>query len=439
MGITINPTTSLNGEIIAPGSKSYSHRAFIAASLADGVSIVKNPLSSGDVKVTLSILKALKVNIIEETKDSYLIQKSLDSFKSIKKPLDCKNSGTSIRIFSALSLRIKGGLSFTGEFLKRKRPIIPLLDALKYLGGEYEINEDLIKIKRSKPQCNTVKIRGDISSQFITALLFVSPLLKCDNKDWIEIELTTPLVSYPFVRITLDVLNSFGIYIQEQLNEQKLGKYIITCGQRYRPQIYEIPGDFSSASFIITAAILSPEDSTITIKNLEYEKGLQGDKKIIEILRGMGANIEIMQNQIIIKGNISKYPLKGVKVDCSEIPDLFPILSVCGAFAKGRTELYNASNLRLKESDRISVMSRELVKMGVKVKEKKDRLIIYHSKNIKGSLINHENDHRVAMACCIGALFAKSSSQIHNVKIVKDSYPNFINDLKKLGANIVER
>ena len=151
----------------------------------------------------------------------------------------------------------------------------------------------------------------------------------------------------------------------------------------------------------------------------------------------MGANIKIdkERNQIVINGNLKKYPLKGIEIDCQEIPDLFPILSVIGAFAKGKTVLFNALNVRLKESDRISIIARELSKMGVKVEEEEDKLVIHHCNNLKGSIIDHEKDHRIAMACVIASLYADSPSEIKNIEIVRDSYPHFINDLRKLGVN----
>jgi len=415
--VIINPISSLNGEIVAPPSKSYSHRAFIAASLADGVSVIKNPLTSGDVSVTINLLKDLNINIREESGNTFVIDRTNNSYKSTYKIINCGNSGTTLRIFSALSLLIDGGLAFTGEFLKRSRPILPLLDSLKALGAEYKLSKKELRVHRLQKFCNPIKIRGDISSQFITALLFLCPLLKCNNRDTIEIEITTPLVSYPYIQITLDVLNSFGIRVYEKLDENKKGKYIIDYQQKFRPQVYNIPGDFSSASFFIAAAVISPKDSSIIINNLNFQNP-QGDKKIIEILRDMGANIEIVKNkkQIIIKGGLKRYPLKGVSVDCSEIPDLFPILSVVGAFSKGKTILHNASNLRLKESDRISVMARELGKMGVHVEESEDELVIYHCDAINGSLIDHENDHRIAMACCIAAMYAKTESEIKKIR-----------------------
>ena len=173
MDLKINPTTSLYGEITAPSSKSYSHRAFIAASFGDGVSIIKNPLTLGDVAVTIEILKTLGVTILRESGNSYIVKKGKRFLEPIEETIDCKNSGTSLRLFSALSLLIEGGLSFTGEFLKRKRPIEPLLDALQSLGGEYEFTYQTLSIKRVKKICNKIQIRGVISSQFITALLFL--------------------------------------------------------------------------------------------------------------------------------------------------------------------------------------------------------------------------------------------------------------------------
>jgi len=436
MNLKINPSKCLNGEITAPGSKSYSHRVFIAASLADGVSVIKNSLTTGDVGVTMNILRELGVKIIEASGNRIIVGKGKIFFKFTDKVLDCKNSGTTLRIFTALALLIEGGLSFTGEFLKRTRPILPLLESLKSLGAEYELSGDTLRVRRVKDLCNTISIRGDISSQFITALLMACPKMKCEKNDFITLEITTPLVSYPYIRITLDVLKSFSIKVQETINEQKLGKYAILTNQKFRPQVYEIPGDFSSAAFMIAATVLSKNDSTVVINNLNFENP-QGDKRIVDILLEMGANIEVNreENQILVNGNLSKYPLKGIDIDCHEIPDLFPILAVIGAFTE-KTTLYNAEGLRLKESDRISVMARELTKMGVKIEEKQDKMTIFRCEDFKGSEINHENDHRIAMACCVAALNGNSPSQINNINIVNDSYPGFIDDLLKLGASI---
>jgi len=435
MNLKITPiSNSLNGEITAPGSKSYSHRSFIAASLAEGISIINNPLTSGDVEITINVLRSLGVKILKKSDNAYIVKADKDFFRSYKKVLDCKNSGTTIRIFSALSLLFKDGLRLKGEFFKLNRPIHPLLEALKQLGADFKLSSSKLKIKRKEGFCNKIWIQGDKSSQFITALLFLCPQLRCDNKDYIEIEFTTPLVSKPFVDITLDVLDAFGINIQANF---EIGKIYITNDQNYRSQSYTIPGDFSSAAFILAVAALSKKPSSIIVNNLSISNS-QGDKKIIDILTEMGANIKIEEekDQIIVNGDFKAFPLKGKEIDCKDIPDLFPVLSVVGAFADGNTVLYNASHLRLKETDRISIMARELRKMGVKVIEEDDKLTIFHCDKLNGIKIDHNSDHRIAMACSVAALYADSSSQILSGEIVNDSYPSFFEDLKKLGAQI---
>ena len=432
--LKINPVVQLNGEINASPSKSYSHRAFIAASVADGISIIKNPLTVGDVKVTINILRKLGIKVLKETETSYIIQREREGYISCKEILNCGNSGTSLRIFAALSLLIKGGCSFKGEFIKRKRPIVPLLEALKNLGADYTLSDELLHIERINSRCQDIKIRGDISSQFITALLITCPLLKCDKKDGVKIKIISPIVSYPYLKITLEILKKFGINILDNVKEEKGGTYHIRLGQKFRPCIFEIPGDFSSAAFLIAATCLTPNNSKTIIKNLDIGNP-QGDKKIINILENMGAKIRVNQNDstVIISGNITKFPLKGLEVDCKDIPDLFPILCVVGTFAKGKTILFNISSLRSKESDRVSTMIRELTKRGAKIEEENNKVVIYESE-LNGAKIAHEQDHRIAMACTIASLFSKDSSEIDDIEVFNDSYPNFILDLEKLGV-----
>ncbi|MFX1497454.1 MAG: 3-phosphoshikimate 1-carboxyvinyltransferase [Promethearchaeota archaeon] len=435
MSIKIDPISCLNGDVLAPPSKSYSHRVFIAASLAEGVSIIKNPLIVGDVGITVEILEKLGIKILNVGNTTYIVERTEKAFKKCDEILDCKNSGTSIRIFSVLSLLIEGGLSLTGEFLKRNRPIISLLDSLNNIGAKYKMSENVLSITRINRKCDIIKIPGNISSQFITSLLMVCPLLKCVNYDHITIEVNTPVRSYPYIEITKHVLESFGINIIEVLNHEKFIRYYISIPQNYRTQSFEIPGDFSSIANIIAATILSPEDSKVIIYNLNFEKP-QGDKRILEILTKMGANIQIEENSLTVYGNRNKFVLRGLDIDVSQNPDLFPILAIIGAFAEGKTTLYNTSTLKFKESDRIETVASQLTKMGVKVKQGEDTLTIYKCKKLKGSIINHEQDHRIAMAFIVASLYADSSSQINKIEIINDSYPNFVNDLNKLGANI---
>jgi len=229
MKLRITPTKKLIGTINAPPSKSYSHRAFIASSLTKGVSIIKNPLISGDVGVTIKILEALGHKVSKASSDSFIVKSNYGNYKSIKKLLDCGNSGTSIRIFAALAMLIDGGLSFTGEFIKRNRPIIPLLNALESIGCSYRLTEEDLKVKRKGKKCGIINIPGDVSSQFVSALLMMCPLLDCKKRNSMVVNITSPITSYPYVKITLDVLRSFGIKIQENINDEKVGSYLIAC------------------------------------------------------------------------------------------------------------------------------------------------------------------------------------------------------------------
>jgi 3-phosphoshikimate 1-carboxyvinyltransferase len=437
MKMQIYPTNQFNGEINAPSSKSYSHRAFFAACLSNGVSHILNPIDEGDVKVTIESLKSLGANLKKVNLKEYLIDKSVLLHSESKMFLDCKNSGTTIRFLVAFSIIYKGDLQLEGEFFLKKRPILPLLKSLEPLGISFKLSDQSLMIKTKQIVCKTIEIPGNISSQFISSLLFICPLIKSTEEKEIVIEVTAPIVSYPYIKISLDVLKAFGIEIYENKTDSDLLIYRVPLNQRYSATEYRIPGDFSSISFIIALAVLSPLDSSIKINNIDFIKP-QGDKKLIAILREMGAQIEedVKSHSLLIQGNIKTHPLKGIEIDVKDIPDLFPILTVIGAFSKGSTRLYNALNLRYKESDRIEVMAREMTKMGVKVEQKSDELIVHHCIEIKGIQIDHENDHRIAMALIIAALFAKSHSEIEQIEVINDSYPEFMTDLLKLGANI---
>ncbi|TFG16512.1 MAG: 3-phosphoshikimate 1-carboxyvinyltransferase [Promethearchaeota archaeon] len=439
MKLLVNPTDAFNGEIKAPSSKSYSHRAFFAASLSNGGSHIINPIDQGDVKITIQSLKLLGANFkkINEKLNEYLVEKGINLHHVNKISLNCKNSGTTVRFLTALSLIYRGELYLYGEFFKKKRPILPLLRSLEPLGVRYDLLNESLTIKQNKITCKTIKIPGNISSQFISSLLFICPLIQANENKEIKIEVAGPIVSFPYIKITLDVLNAFGIKIYEKMIDDSLINYQIPLNQEYNADEYQVPGDFSSIAFIIAAGVLSPSDSFIKITNVNFLKP-QGDRKFIEILRKMGAHIEedVHLNTLMIEGNINKYPLTGIEIDVKDIPDLFPILAVIGAHSTGSTTLYNALNLRYKESDRIEVTARELTKMGVMIEKERDKLIIHHCRKFKGIVVNHYKDHRIAMAFTIAALFAESSSEIADIEIINDSYPGFINDLLIIGADL---
>ena len=427
----------------------------------------------GDVEKTISFCKSLGGNITKisasefkkSSKDKRAIKQIQDDdeiFKIIppkkltspKEGINSGNSGTTIRIMTALASLIEGKTRIFGEFFQRGRPIEPLLNALQQVGIETrEIEQNGKKgieiISDGIPRSNLIQIRGDISSQFITALLFLSPHLskgrinksekKRNSKEHIpkqftEIKLTTPAKSYPYLKITEDVLESFYISILADFDESLQGRYKIPPDQEYKGIAYQVPGDFSSMAFMIVATALNKKAEKVKIRNLDV-KSPQGDKALISLVKRSKGIIEIDEenNEIIIIGGKD---LEGFTYDCSQTPDLFPILSVLATQCSGETQIINAEHVRNKETDRISVMVRELRKMGIKIEEKKDGISVNGPQELHGSDIVHDNDHRVAMALTIAALFADRPSYLNTEEIVKDSYPTFFEDLKKLGVKI---
>ncbi|MEM3586629.1 MAG: 3-phosphoshikimate 1-carboxyvinyltransferase, partial [Candidatus Jordarchaeaceae archaeon] len=264
------------------------------------------------------------------------------------------------------------------------------------------------------------KIPGHISSQFISALLIACPLAENETR----IIFTSELKSKPYLDMTLEFLNHFKGKVEYLPN---IG-VTIPPQQTYSPSSVKIPGDFSSAAFVLSAAAIT--DSDVTIKNLDMNTA-QGDKKIVDLLMKMGAEIKIGQNYIRVIGGKK---LRGISFDCSDNPDLLPVLAVLGSVAEGKTEIFNAQHVRFKESDRISAMAKELSKMGIHVEEKPDSLTIYGGK-IRGAQVDSYNDHRILMALSIAALAAEGETLISGAESVDVSYPSFIEDMISLGAN----
>lgn len=439
----IHPINALEGQLESSPSKSYSHRAFALSLLATTPSKIIGPLTEGDLAVTIDFCQKFGAQIqqipVKKTQNTSLssIEYNLippKKLQIVKAPINGKNSGTSIRIMSALATLCEGETQIFGTFFNRGRPIQQLLDALAQIGVQYENTKDpfgVILRPPKNPQVGLMKIPGDISSQFITGLLCLAPQLHGHET---EIRITTPAKSYPYLLMTEEILKQYGIQFHSKFDSQLRGSYFVPGNQNYPGITYYVPGDFSSAAFIMVAAAINPEPREIQISNIDMNS-LQGDKEIVDILKRTGADIQIDSNNNIIriKGGQT---LHGIKINCSQIPDLFPIICVLGAFCHGETVIYNAEHVRLKETDRIKVMNRELTKAGVHVEEKQDGIIIQGPQKPKGSAIQHDQDHRIAMAMTISAMFASSPSTIQHPEVVKDSYPNFYEDITRLGAKI---
>jgi len=425
--IVIKKSAHLAGEVLAPPSKAYTHRMLIAALLSNGTSKISNPLVSDDTKATLRAVKAFGAET--ELLENCWIIRGVELLKSPKNPINCGESGATLRFMIPVAALASGSTLFTFGSSLERRPIAPLLKSLKQLGTESNLQlregSSLVRIRGGGIRGGKTSIRGDISSQFISGLLFACPKAKEDT----EIVVTTPLESRSYVQMTIEVLTKHGIKISASNDFTQLK---IPSNQNYNPCNHEVPGDFSSAAFLIAAAAVT--SSKVKVKNLDYHS-IQGDRAILNILEQMDSKVRAGDKFVEVEGR----QLNAVDVDAKDIPDLVPVCAVLACYSKGTSKIYNAKRLRYKESDRLSSLCTELKKMEAEIYVKEDSLIIRGPCAMQGATINPHNDHRIAMACAVAALKATGETKIQNSECVNKSYPRFFNDLRSLGANIIER
>lgn len=425
--VVVRKTETLSGEVCAPASKSYTQRMLIAASLSAGTSRVSSPLVSDDTEATLRAVKALgaKVNV---AKGCWTVTGTA-SLKGAETPIDCGESGATLRfMIPVAALASKPSLFLLGRGLEQ-RPIEPLLRSLKDLEVETSTgkidDKSFVKAEGGGIKGGKTSIRGDISSQFISGLMFACPLAREDT----TIIVTTSLESKGYVEMTREILDKHGIKLSISDNFRQIH---IPAGQTYKPCDHRVSGDFSSAAFLLAAAAIT--HSNVTVTNLDYSI-VQGDKAIIGILKQMGVEGKVCSDKIEIngKGNL----LKPLNVNVKDTPDLVPVLAALGCYANGTSRIHGAQRLRLKESDRLQSLFLELAKMGAEIIANEDSLTVKGPCKLHGADINPHNDHRIAMACAVAALGAEGETVIHNAECVQKSYPAFFIDLQRLGADVV--
>jgi len=408
----------LNGNIIGIPSKSYVHRALIAASLSDGTSIIKNVEYSKDILATINILKSLGVDICCE-KNSVTIKKTNEYKNNI---FDCVESGTTLRMM----IPIISALGITGEFIgKGKLPERPITEYIKIFDKqkiEYEYLKKLpLKIKgRLKP--DNFLIDCSITSQYLSGLLMALPLLDGDS----TIKIVGDFTSRAYSNITLDVLKDFGIIIDKKSDTE----FYIKGNQKYIAREYVVENDFSQAAFWIVGGTLNGE---ICIENMNMNS-IQGDLEIIEIVNNMGGNVVSKGDKIFV----NKSETFGIDIDAENIPDLVPIIAVLATVSKGKTTIYNIARLKYKESDRSKATMLELNKLGAKIIVEDNKMIIDGVNELKPALVYSRNDHRIAMSLAIASLKASDNVAIERFDVIDKSYPNFIEDFKRLGGEIIE-
>jgi 3-phosphoshikimate 1-carboxyvinyltransferase len=422
MDVTVKNTENLEGAVSAPSSKAYTHRMLIAASLSDGTSKIFNPLVSDDTQATLEAVKAIGAEA-ELQKNCWTIH-GQEIIKTPIRPINCRESASTLRFMIPVVALAPGPseLLFRASF--KRRPVAPLLKSLKELGVESAIQNDgsSIIIQGGGIRGGKTSIRGDVSSQFISGLLFACP--KAEENT--EISVTTELESRSYVEMTLEVIVEHGL---EGAVNADLSRLWIPSNQSYRPCNHTVPGDFSSAAFLLAAAAVT--SSKVTVKNITYQT-CQGDRVILEILQEMGASITVRDDSVEVECD----KLVGVDIDAQDIPDLVPVCAVLGCYAEGTSEIYNAQRLRYKESDRLDSISRELNKMGAEITVNEDGLTINGGRPLHGATVDPHNDHRIAMACAVAALGAERVTIIRDIECINKSYPQFFRDLCVLGANV---
>lgn len=385
-------------EIIIPGSKSFTNRALIMATLAKGVSTLHNVSKSDDSSVLIQALKQLGVKIIENSYDLKIVGNS-----GIFKPINCQinvgEAGTAMRFLTSLISLVPGQITLTGSKRLMERPIT-------------ELKEAMLKIKSGK-----VLIKGSISSQFISSLLMIAPVLE----KGLEIIITGKLVSRSYIEMTIDLMKKFGVKVK---NNQY--KSFLVKNQKIIPTDYLVGGDASGASYFWSMAAITGR--LIKVRNIN-PSSVQGDVKFPDILAKMGCQVikNTKENWIAVKG---PKRLKAVIIDMSLMPDTAQSLAVAAAFARGITKITGLSTLRIKETDRLKALQTELAKMGIETKIDKDSIVIKGGEP-KGAVIQTYNDHRMAMAFAVAGTKIPGV-KINNPEVVTKSFPEFWEKLKNL-------
>ncbi|HWH08709.1 MAG TPA: 3-phosphoshikimate 1-carboxyvinyltransferase, partial [Candidatus Thermoplasmatota archaeon] len=420
MTLHVRPST-VRGAVTAPPSKSYTHRAFFLGLLAAGTTRVSHALLSEDPKATLHAVEALGAQVRRE--GDIIVISSSGEVRTPEDVVDCLNSGTTMRLLSAIAALAPGGSVLTGDASLRKRPMKPLLDALGQLGVRAESTRDngcAPVLVRGPLRGGRAKLPGDVSSQFISALL----LAGARTRDGVEVEVDGTLKSRPYVDITVEMMQDFGGAVEETPRG-----FRVAGGQRLRARDYAVPGDYSTAAFPLCAGALAGE---VRVENLP-ERTAQGDKAIVEQLRAFGADVRQEGRSVVAR----KARLRGARLDLSDTPDAFPALCALAAHAEGETVLSGAKHLRFKESDRIRAMVTNLRALGVDAEEREDGAVI-RGGPVRGSAtpLVTEGDHRILMALAVCGLAAQGPIVLDDHEAHAVSYPGFLEDFRRMGGSL---
>ncbi len=402
--VKINPR-KLSGDVCVPPSKSAAHRALFCAALSSGESLISNLSFSQDILATIGALRCLGADISVNGSDTSV--KGLCKGEKLDNILiDCCESGSTLRFIIPVALAIGGSSYVTGRGRLLERPLDDYYKIFDKQGILYRKENNRIYFE-GKLTGGVYELSGNVSSQYITGLLFALPMLSCDS----EIVITTPLESAGYISMTLEALAKFGIKIEASCD---LRHFTIKGNQQYKSCDYIVEGDYSQAAFYYVANAIG---NNVKVCGLTEESS-QGDKAILDVIKIMGKQ----------KGERS--------IDVSQIPDLVPIMSVLATQTEGVTHITGAGRLRIKESDRLSAVTQELTKLGAKIEEFEDSITIYGKTDLCGGVVDSHNDHRIAMSLAIAATVAGGEVVIHGADSVRKSYADFWDRYCELGGEI---
>lgn len=413
--------SDIGGVIKAPASKSYTIRALICAALTSGKSEIKNPLYSDDTRAASQVLSQIGVTI-ETQKGQWKIKGG--KFQVAEQGLFCGDSAATLRFMSAVCALVPGISRLTAGPSLQKRPIEPLIEALRQWGIEISCEKNNVPpvlVKGGIIQGGLTELPGDISSQYVSALLLIAPFAQRDT----IIQLTTPLESVPYVMMTIECLKQFGIEVKSSNSYQLFEIH----PQMYKPTKYKVEADWSSSSYLFGLGTLAGD---LKIENLNLDS-LQADKSVVYFLKDMGAEINVVGKMISVK----KKPLEAVSIDLSDSIDLLPTMAVLAALAKGTSELRGIKRAKLKESNRVATIREGLERTGIKVLEKPDTLIIEGGTPVPAVIDSHD-DHRIAMAFSLMGVSC-GGIVIDGAECVSKTYPEYWDTLRSLGVKFNEQ
>jgi 3-phosphoshikimate 1-carboxyvinyltransferase len=419
--VTIYPG-SLAGEVIIPPSKSMSHRAVICAGLSEGISTINNIGISRDIEATCEAMKSLGIQVKKSGTSLSIEGRNTLELKNSR--IECGESGSTLRFIIPIMALIGKPVTFYGEGRLVERSLEPYYRIFEKQGIKYWTENGRLPLRiDGRLTQGEFQLEGNISSQFISGLMFALPLLEGDSR----ITITSGLESKPYVDLTMKILKDFSINIENQ----DYRNFFIKGNQKYRAKNHTVEGDFSQAAFWLAAGALGSE---VSCRGLDMDS-MQGDKSVLDIISRMGGKI------VTSADNVRALPSesRGTVIDASQCPDLVPILAVLGAIGEGRTEIINAERLRMKESDRLKAISSELGKLGALIEEKEKGLVVDGIKSLRGGRVDSWNDHRIAMALAIAATRCEEPVIINDSSCVNKSYPGFWEHYKALGGKINER